>query len=122
MKNYLRRFRRYLSDEGDSSGDEADYNVTNNNQPPHFRFSEVESGPSSSVSPDKEMSLRGTPRRLRRTRTLSREQKRKISGRDLNKQLSLIDSSEEENSTARLSRRSSVLVKIKKNFKSIFKY
>lgn len=102
MRNYLRRFRRYLSDGGGDTitGDDDDYEGQTNQQ-----F--IEQPTSSSISPEGQQRSGGVPRKLHRTRTLSSVQRRKISA---NKHLSLGESSEEENSTARLSRRSSVLV------------
>lgn len=103
MRNYLRRFRRYLSDGGDdtTTGDADHYEGQTNQQ-----F--IEQQPtSSSISPEGQQHSGNVPRKLHRTRTLSSVQRRKISA---NKHLSLGESSEEENSTARLSRRSSVLV------------
>lgn len=101
MKNYLRRFRRYLSESGPHPDDEYDY-----------PGSDVEA---SRTSRSDKLTIRSgvTPKKKKSTIKKKKKSTVKSEGEDDDGNAtssSVFESSEEESSTARLSRRSSVLV------------
>lgn len=108
MLNYFNRFRRYVGEiiESKYNNKNDDSNAENENENIEARqamFSYSDSSASPVQTPLARHSIGGAVRKLKRSATT----KTCNSGKDY---LSAPESSEEENSTARLSRRSSVLV------------